>query len=393
MSPTDTPPSQVPQAPRGLRTAGVVAAVGAIGLVALGLTQRAASSNQLQEWTAANVIPTVAVTQPKALGDAGSLMLPGRLEAYYSAPIYARANGYLKIWHVDIGAQVKAGQVLAEIETPDLDQQLAQARADLAKAQADAKLAESTAKRWQAMLGTDAVSTQEVDEKNGDFAAKQAAANAARAAVEALATTQGFRRIVAPFDGVVTSRSTDIGALISSGGSNGPALFTVADTRKLRVYAQVPQTFMPSIKVGSQADLHVPEYPSRVFKATIENVAGAINARSGGSLVQLVVDNADGALLAGGYADVSLKVPPGAGSVSIPASSLMFTREGMHVAVLGADNKVLMKDVAIRRDLGKTVEVTGIELSDRIIDSPPEALVAGDSVQTAAEKSDGAKKS
>ncbi|MCW0235769.1 MAG: efflux RND transporter periplasmic adaptor subunit [Ferrovibrio sp.] len=388
MSSTDSTP-----ATRGPRTAGIVGACVAIAIVAIGLTQRARSSSALQDWTAANVIPSVIVAEPQPLGDASGLQLPGRLEAYYNAPIYARANGYLKKWYVDIGAPVKAGQLLAEIETPDLDQELAQMRANLVRAEADAKLAESTAKRWQAMLGTDAVSTQEVDEKAGDYAAKKAAALAARAAVDALVATQNFRRIVAPFDGVVTSRSTDLGALISSGASNGPALFTVADTRKLRVYVQVPQSFMPAIKIGGQAELGLPEYPGRTFTATVQNLAGSVNARSGGSLVQLVVDNADGTLPAGGYADVKLLIPPGAGSLSIPASSLIFSRDGLRVAVLGDNNTVTMKDIAISRDLGKTVEVSGLDAKDRIIDSPPESLMAGDKVQLAAEKGHDAKKS
>lgn len=380
MSPIDSNPT----APRGLRTLGIVAAVVAAAIVALGLTQRARSSTQLQQWTEANAIPTVALVQPQPLGAAGGLQLPGRLEAYSNAPIYARASGYLKAWHVDIGARVKAGQVLAEIETPDLDQQLAQARANLAKVEADAALSESTAKRWQAMLGTDAVSKQEVDEKTGDYAAKQAAVNAARAAVESLAATQGFKRLVAPFDGVVTSRSTDVGALISSGGNSGPALFTVADTQRLRVYVQVPQSFVPAIRIGGSAELSVPEHAGRKFPATVESTSGAVTASSGASLVQLVVDNAEGALLAGGYADVKLSVAAGAGGLAIPASSLIFTGAGPHVAVLGADGKVAMKDIVISRDLGKTLEVSGLDAGDRVIDSPPDSLIAGDSVQQAA---------
>ena len=384
MSPTDTAPTN---AMRSLRTVGIVATVAAIGIVAIGVTKRARSSSELREWTEANAIPSVVVAQPKALGSSSGLQLPGRLEAFSNAPIYARANGYLKTWYADIGSEVKAGDLLAVIETPDLDQQLAQARANLVRAEADARLAESTAKRWQAMLGTDAVSTQEVDEKAGDYAAKKAAVIASRAAVDTLAATQGFRRIVAPFDGVVTSRSTDIGALISSGTSNNaPALFTVANTRKLRVYVQVPQSFMPTIKVGGEAELSVPEHPGRKFKATIQSAAGTVNARSGGGLVQLVVDNTDGSLLAGGYADVKLLLPANANSVAIPASSLIFMREGMQVAVLGADNKVQLKSISIDRDLGKSVEVTGLQASDRVIDNPPESLASGDLVQLSAEK-------
>jgi RND family efflux transporter MFP subunit len=388
MSPTDKlTDNATPKALRSLRTVGLVAAVVAIGIVTVGVTQRARSSNQLREWTEANAIPSVVVAEPKTIGGSSGLQLPGRLEAFSNAPIYARANGYLKTWYADIGTDVKAGDLLAVIETPDLDQQLAQARANLLRVEADARLAETTAKRWQAMLGTDAVSTQEVDEKAGDYAAKKAAVIAARAAVDTLAATQGFRRIVAPFDGVVTSRSTDIGALISAGTSNnGPALFTVANTRKLRVYVQVPQSYMPTIKLGGEAELSVPEHPDRRFKATIQSAAGTVNAGSGGGLVQLVVDNADGGLLAGGYADVKLLLPANANSVAIPASSLIFAREGLQVATLGADSKVLMKSIHIDRDMGKSVEVTGLQTHDRVIDNPPESLASGDLVQLAAEK-------
>ncbi len=401
MSPPNPSQPNPRPATRGLRTTGIVVAVVLIAVVAIGLTQRARSSTKLREWTDANATPTVTIVAPQPLGAAAGLLLPGRLEAYAQAPIYARASGYLKSWKVDIGTPVKAGQLLAEIETPDLDQQLAQAKADLAKAEADAALAKTTAKRWQAMLGTDAVSTQEVDEKTGDYAAKQAAVKAARANVERLAATQGFQRIIAPFDGVVTSRSTDVGALISAGGGSGPQLFTVADTQKLRVYVQVPQSFMPSIAVGQSAKLTLPEYPGRTFEAKIASTARAVNAMSGATLVQLAVDNRDGALLPGSYADVSIDLPGAARGTAIPASSLVFDSSGTHVAVLGTNNTVQMKPVAITRDLGKTLEVDGLSAGDQVIDSPPDSLKEGDAIRIAekpqaapaAEKNDASKKS
>ncbi|WP_028008343.1 efflux RND transporter periplasmic adaptor subunit [Solimonas flava] len=382
MSPLNTAPA----APRGLRTAAIVAALVLLAIVAIGLTTRARGASELRAWTAENAIPTVAVVQPQPLGAAAALQLPGRLEAYAQAPLYARASGYLKRWTVDIGAPVKAGQVLAEIETPELDQQLAQARADLAKAEADAELARSTAKRWQSMLGTDAVSKQEVDEKTGDAAVKEAAARSARANLERLVATQGFKRVVAPFDGVVTARNTDLGALITAGA--GSPLFVVADTRRLRLYAQVPQVYVPSIQIGQAATLNVPEQPGRRFDARIESMARAVSATSGGALVQMVVDNADGALLPGGYADVSLELPGRAVGATIPASTLIFNADGMQVATLGADGKVAMKPVTITRDLGKVVEVSGLEAGARIIDSPPDSLLEGDSVRVAEKPAD-----
>ncbi|WP_028080446.1 efflux RND transporter periplasmic adaptor subunit [Solimonas soli] len=381
MSPTNSS-APTPVAPRGLRTAGIVAVVVLAAIVAIGLTTRARSASQLREWTDAHAIPTVTVVTPQPAGAAASLQLPGRLEAYAQAPIYARANGYLKSWSADIGTPVKAGQVLAEIEAPDLDQQLAQARADLAKAEADAELATSTAKRWQSMLGSDAVSQQEVDEKTGDAAAKQAAAASARANLERLVATQGFKRVLAPFDGVITARNTDVGALIGTSGSGTP-LFTIADTRTLRVYVQVPQVYMPSIQIGQAARLTVPEYPGRSFDARIESTARAVSATSGATLVQMAVDNHDGALLAGGYADVSIALPGGAKGSSVPASALIFDASGMHVATLGADDKVAMKPITITRDLGKLVEVSGLDAGARIIDSPPDSLLEGDTVRVA----------
>lgn len=389
MSPTDTTLDHPPRLPRGARTAGILIAALLILVVVVGLAQRARSGTELRARTAANTAPLVAVIRPQPLGEAAGLQLPARLDAYSWTKIYARASGYLKTWRVDIGAVVKAGQVLAEIETPDLDQQLAQARADLARAEADAALARSTAERWRAMLGTEAVSAQEVDEKIGDNNAKEAARKAARANVDRLVAMQGFQRVIAPFDGIVTSRSTDIGALIDAGGGNGPELFTIADIRKLRVYVQVPQNYVPSIRVGQTARLKVPEYPNREFAARIESTAGAVNASSGSTLIQLAVENARGELLPGGYAEAKIALPGANEGVAIPASCLIFDGTGMHVALFDADSKVRMKPVSISRDLGKTVEVLGLAATDRVIDNPPDSLGEGDAVRAveqAAEK-------
>jgi len=378
MSPSESA-RRPPIEPRGLRVAGIVGGAVLLGIVAIGLTTRARSNSELRAWTTENSVPPVALIDPSPAGSLANLQLPGRLEAYSEAPIYARANGYLKRWNVDIGTPVKAGQVLAEIETPDLDQALAQARADLTKAQADAELANSTAQRWRSMKGTGAVSQQAVNEKVGDAASKNAAVTSARANLERLVATQGFKRVVAPFSGIVTARNTDVGALITSGTGN--ALFTVSDTSKLRVYVQVPQVYMPAIQIGQSAELSVPEYPGRSFNAKIERTARAISAHSGGSLVQMVVDNGGGLLLPGGYADVSIGLTGTAEGASIPASALIFNSDGLHVAVLGEGDKAVMKPVGIVRDLGKSIEVSGLAAGDRVIDSPPESLVAGDQVR------------
>ena len=384
MQPSDPSTTMTRSSPKHLKLAGIVGAVAAVAIVTTGLASRAHTASELADWTAAQALPTVTVISATRLGDAAALHLPGRIEAYSRAAIRARVGGYLKAWHHDIGASVKAGDVLAEIETPDLDQQLLQAKADLANAQANAALAESTARRWQTMLGTDAVSQQEVDEKTSAYAQRQAAVNAARANVDRLSALQGFKRLVAPFDGTVTARNTDVGALIDAAGS-GPELFSVADTRKLRVYVQLAQNYVPTIHVGDSTELTVPEHPGRIFKATVESMANAVNASSGASLVQLAIDNSDGALLPGGYASVSiaLKADAAVPAMTIPASSLIFDASGLHVATLGNDSKVAMRPVQISRDLGKVLEVTGLQPDDRLIDSPPDALSDGDMVQVA----------
>jgi RND family efflux transporter MFP subunit len=276
---------------------------------------------------------------------------------------------------------VKAGQLLGEIETPDLDQQLLQARADLASAQANVALAETTAKRWQAMLKTDSVSRQEVDDKTGDFASKEAMVKASQANVDRLLATKSFARIVAPFDGTVTARDTDTGALINAGGGSGPALFEVSDTRKLRLYVNVPQNYVSSAKPGTKANITVPEHAGKTYTATVESSSQSVDVASGTTLVQLAVDNAAGELLPGGFANVSLHLPTNAAILNVPASALIFDQSGLRVATVGADNKVLMKPVTIARDLGKVVELSsGIALTDRVIESAPDGIADGDQV-------------
>ena len=368
-----------------LRRAGIIGAVVVVAVVATGVVTRANDARKLKDWTDRQAVPTVSVVPVERSAAGASLDLPGRLEAYARAPIYARVSGYLKSWKVDIGAPVKAGQLLAEIETPDLDQQLLQAKADLASAEANAALAATTAKRWQAMLGSDSVSRQEVDEKTGDFTAKQAIAKAARANVDRIEALKGFTRIVAPFDGMVTARETDVGALINAGSGSGPELFVVSDVRNLRVYVRVPQNYAPSIKPGQVATLSLPEYPGRTFQARVEASAGAVAAESGTTLIQLAVDNADGKLMPGSFASVRLDRPGDATALRVPASALIFDDKGMRVATLGADHKIVFKQVTILRDYGKTVEIgSGLGADDQVIESPPDGLVDGDTVRTAA---------
>lgn len=364
---------------------GVTAIAVAVIVVAAGVTLRAVDARNLKSWTNAQLIPTVTVISPASAANGPTLDLPSHLEAYSRAPIFARVSGYLKSWSVDIGTPVKAGQLLAVIESPELDQQLLQARADLASAQANAALAGTTAKRWQALLGTDSVAQQEVDDRTGDYTAKKAAVAAAQANVDRLLATKGFERIVAPFGGVVTARDTDVGALINAGsGGVGQELFVVSDVKQLRVYVQVPQSYAPDVRNGTTATLSVPEYPGQHFTARVVAAADSVNAASGTTLVQLLVDNTDGKLLPGGFASLQFKLPVQQNAVRVPASALIFDAHGLRVATLGENGRVVFKTVTINRDFGDSVEIgSGLAATDRVIDTPPDGLVAGDRVQVA----------
>ncbi|HEY0683557.1 MAG TPA: efflux RND transporter periplasmic adaptor subunit [Steroidobacter sp.] len=367
---------------RALRRAGIVIAVIAIVIVVSGIGMRVSDHRELSEWTEEQAIPTVAVVTPTNGDAAARIELPGRLEALSRAPLHARVSGYLKTWKVDIGAPVKAGQLLAEIEAPDIEQQLLQAEADLASAEANAALAASTAKRWQSMLGRDSVSRQEVEEKVGDLAAKQALVKAERANVERLRTMKGFTRIVAPFDGVVTARNTDIGELITAGGGAGRELFVVSNTGRLRVYVNVPQVYASQLNTDAKATITVPDQPGKKYSAAVEASARAVNVATGTTLMQLIVDNKSGELLPGGYASVSFELEGEAHALRVPASALIFDQSGLRVATVGSDNRVIMKPVTIARDHGAFIEVaTGLDASDRVIATPPDGLIAGSAVR------------
>jgi len=370
--------------PRRLKVVGIVALCIAALLVALGLITRVRADQRLATWTNAQIIPTVKVVSPKADGGPGDLVLPGDIQALNSAPIYARVSGYLKHWYVDIGTTVKAGQVLADIDTPELDQQLAQAKADLATALANQHLADTTAARWAGLLAQDAASRQDADVKNGDLAAKTALAAAARANVDRLQALERFKHITAPFSGVVTTRSTDIGALISVGSAGDTPLFTVADERRLRIYVHVPQSYSADIKPGMTATFDVPQYPGRTFTANLSTTADAVTPQNGTLLVQLQMDNEGGALKPGDYAQVRFGLAAKAGAVQAPASALMFRDSGMVVAVVGSDGRVFMKPIKIGQDMGAVVDIAaGLSPEDRVIDNPPDSLRAGDQVRVA----------
>lgn len=367
-----------------LWTMFTIAALVASALVWNGLHARAKDAEQLKASTDKQTQVTVTVMTPIQNKDNGSLTLPGRIEAFAKAPMYARISGYLKTWKADIGTPVKAGQLLAEIDTPDLDQQILQAKAELASTQANAALSENTAKRWKSLESANFVSGQAVEEKVGDYNAKLAVVNASQANVNRLQAMKNYARIVAPFDGVVTARNTDIGALINAGGSPGSELFVVSDIRRLRLYVNVPQNYVTAIHKGTTAKFTLPEYPGKTFTAVVQTMSQAINSSSGSMLVQLSAENTRGDLLPGGFATVSFDIAAATDRLSVPPSALVFTKTGVQVATVGADNKVVLNQVVIARDHGNRVELlSGISPTDRVIENPPDGITQGDVVHVA----------
>ncbi|MDP9087541.1 MAG: efflux RND transporter periplasmic adaptor subunit [Pseudomonadota bacterium] len=367
-----------------LRIIGLGALLIALATSAAGIGLRLYKGAAVESWTSEQSIPTVALVALHATPAASEVVLPGNVRAFIDAPIYSRVGGYLKSWNVDIGAHVKAGQVLATIETPELDQQLLQAQADLATARANEQLSATTTARWARMLAAESVSKQEAEEKAGDHAAKKAIVAAAEANVARLRATASFKTIVSPFAGVVTARKTDIGALINAGAGSAPELFRVADASKVRVYVNVPQHYTAFLNKGGIARLIVPERPNEPVPAIITDSSQAITESSRTMLVQLEADNAKGALLPGSYVDVHFPLSDRAGLLRLPVSALVFRRHGLEVATLGANNKVVLKPVSLGRDFGTEVEIIGgIGVSDQVIDSPPDSLAEGDTVRLA----------
>jgi RND family efflux transporter MFP subunit len=367
---------------RRLRLIGSAFVLLAIAVVAYGMGSRAAQNSRLHDLTEAQAVPTVAIVAPTPAEHQGGLDLPGRLEAYIRAPIYARVPGYLKSWKHDIGSKVKAGDLLAEIDTPDLDQQLKQARADLSVADANAKLAQISAERWQSLANTDAVAQQDVDQRTFTLNANIAQVKAAQAAVDRLVAEEDFKRLIAPFDGIVTARETDIGALINVGAAGGAELFVVSETNKLRVYVNVPQNYVPSVPPGTQATISVPEHPGKTYSGTVQASAQAVTPATGTTLMELIVDNRAGELMPGDYAGIHLQIAGPLHVVSVPSSALIFDAKGLSVATVDAGNRVLLKPVSIERDLGPVVELaSGLAPDDRVIQNPPDGIGNGAEVR------------
>jgi multidrug efflux system membrane fusion protein len=375
------------KSPKTLRHIKLVASVAALalaGVVALGISSRVHAKQELTSWTNEQAIPTVVTVSPKPIGSSQPLVLPGTLAAEVNAPIYARVPGYLHAWYADIGTHVKAGQLLGQIDTPDLDQQLQQARADLQNSIANQKLAAVTAQRWTRMLGQGSVSQQDTDEKTSDLTAKQAIVDANQANVRRLEALESFKKLVAPFDGIVTARNTDVGQLINVGSGSNQELFTVSDAHKLRVYVSAPQVDAAAIRSGLAATITVPERPGLTLKAKMVDTSNAITPSSGTLLVQLTVDNSNGLLFPGEYTEVHLVLPGDTNTVTIPASSLIFRQDGLQVAVVGKDDRAQLRAVTISTDLGSTVQISsGLRPDDKVINNPPDSLAQGDLVRLA----------
>lgn len=363
----------------------VLAFVVAAVIVITGIVPRVRARNTLRTETNRLAVPAVIVAQPKKSAPGQEVILPANVQAYRDAPIYARTNGYLKKWYVDIGARVKAGQLLAEIDTPEVDQQLHQARADLATAEANVHLSEITASRYQGLLKTDSVSQQEADNASGDFAAKKAIVQSAQANLRRLEELQSFEKIYAPFDGVITARNTDIGQLINSGSASGTRseLFHIAAPGKLRVYVNVPEIYSRAAKRGLKADLTLDEFPGRRFEGTLVRTADAIDLTSRTLLAEIEVDNPTGELLTGAYAAVHLKLPGNVSTFTIPVNTLLFRSEGLRVAAV-KDNRAELIPVTLGRDFGSDVEVlVGLNGDENLIVNPPDSLVSGEQVRLA----------
>ena len=366
-----------------LRTVLIILLLVALILAVWGIAARLHERSQLANRTLSQAEITVVVAKPQISGAGDELVLPGIVQAYIEAPIYARTSGYLKTWHRDIGSHVHAGDLLAEIETPEVDRQLSQAKADLATAQANLDLSRSTNERWKELLKTQSVSKQDADEKAGDAAAKEATTESAAQNVHRLQELEGFKRVVAPFNGVVTARNTDVGDLINAGQASGTELFRLADTHKLRIYAQVPEAYAIATTSGLQAELHFAEYPGKAYPAETVRTSNALDPTARTLQVELQLDNDKGELFPGAYAEVHFKLPDSMQSMRLPANVILF-RDGLQVATVDRDHKIKLKSVTQGRDFGKTIEIlAGIERDDSVVVNPPDSIQDGVAVRIA----------
>jgi RND family efflux transporter MFP subunit len=367
-----------------VRRYALIAAIVALVLAIWGVTSRILARDGLRRATADDSVLTVVTAKPELSGAGEDLVLPGIVQAYTESPIYARTNGYLKSWSHDIGAHVHKGDRLADIDTPEVDRELAQAEADLATAQANLALSNITNERWQGLLKTQAVSKQDADNRAGDAAAKAATAESAHQNVKRLQDLESFKRVVAPFDGVITARNTDIGYLINAGQSTGTELFRIADIHELRIYAQVPEAYAAATQTGTKAELRFAERPGKSYEADTVRTSNALDPTARTLQVELDLDNREAQLFPGSYTEIHFRLPSSTATLRVPANTILFRANGLEVATVGSDGTIRMKKVEQGRDFGKTVEIlTGLLAGDQVVINPPDSIADGVHVRIA----------
>lgn len=367
-----------------VRRYALIAVIIALILAVWGIASRIETRSELRKRTTQNAVLTVVTAKPVLSSAGNDLVLPGIVQAYIESPIYARTSGYLKVWYTDIGARVHKGQLLADIETPEVDRQLAQARADLDTAQANFALSKITNDRWQGLLKTQAVSKQDADNRAGDAAAKAAMVESALQNVKRLSDLESFKRVLAPFDGVVTARNTDVGYLINAGQAPGTELFRVADIHKLRIYAQVPEAYAAATQTGLKAELHFAERPGKSYEADTVRTSNALDPSARTLQVELQLDNREAQLFPGSYTEVHFKLPSSTDTLRVPANTILFRADGLQVAVVQNQDTIKIKKVDQGRDFGKTVEIlTGLDPQDAVVVNPPDSISDGMHVRIA----------
>ncbi|HEY5019748.1 MAG TPA: efflux RND transporter periplasmic adaptor subunit [Steroidobacteraceae bacterium] len=370
---------------RRLRRALIIGAAMVCVIAVIGIGLRLHVQSQVKRWTDVQAIPTVDIVSPQPAAAMEELVLPGTLSAYIDAPIYARINGYLKRWYVDIGAHVHAGQALADIETPELDQQIHQVEADLVTAKATNQLDKITAERWNKMLASQSVSQQEADEKAAAYSVSQSLVEAAQANLQRLRALAAFKHVIAPFEGIVTARNTDVGDLINAGaGGKGDELFRVADEHAARVYVNVPQTDAGQIKVGLTAQLQLPENPGVMVPAKVAALSDAVSVASRTMQVELMADNPDHLLLPGAYVEVRFQIAAPPHVLQLPTTALIFRKEGLQVATVDGQDHIVLKSIQLAEERGAVVDVNlGLTPQDRVVDNPPDSIADGELVRIA----------
>ncbi|MGA2399991.1 MAG: efflux RND transporter periplasmic adaptor subunit [Steroidobacteraceae bacterium] len=367
-----------------VRRYALIAALIALVLAVWGIVSRIEARSELRKRTTQNAVLTVVTAKPELSSAGTELVLPGIVQAYIESPIYARTNGYLRVWYTDIGARVHKGQLLADIDTPEVDRELAQARADLDTAQANFALSKITNDRWQGLLQTQAVSKQDADNRAGDAAAKAAMVESALQNVKRLSDLESFKRVLAPFDGVVTARNTDVGYLINAGQAAGTELFRVADIRKLRIYAQVPEAYAAATETGLKAQLHFAERPGKSYEADTVRTSNALDPTARTLQVELQLDNRESQLFPGSYTEIHFKLPSSTETLRVPANTILFRADGLQVAVVQNQDTIKIKKVNQGRDFGKTVEIlTGLDPQDAVVVNPPDSINDGMHVRIA----------